>query len=379
MWQDDAGVLEEAELADSFFEDSGQPEPNEPTSELMAEQRAQMFKNRLRKNVRRLAPWARQRGLCAYRLYDSDIPEVRLIVERYADYLVLWDYLRRADRQESSAAHDGASPSPARARFLSEVLTALTQECGVPRERIICKTRRRQRTASAGQYERSEFSGGRVELLITEGGHRFYVNLSDYLDTGLFLDHRETRALVGKLSSGKRVLNLFGYTGSFTVYAAGGGATSSVTVDLSATYLDWAKRNFLVNGMDLGRHRIERADALAFLRAPHAAQEHGEFDLIVLDPPTFSNSKRMRGTLDVDRDHPWLIGQALGRLRKNHAGKLQPGCALLFSCNHRRFKLRTGDLPLNLGAFEIRDLTQETLPRDFHDPRTRCCYLIRPA
>jgi len=327
-----------------------------------------MFRNRLRKNLKRLEPWAGQRSLDAYRLYDSDIPEVRLIVERYADSLVLWEYARRADAEAVPAERE---------HFLSEVLSVLAEECAVARRDIFVKQRRRQRTASAGQYQPQEFAAPagepRRERLVREGGHRFWVNLSDYLDTGLFLDHRETRALVGRLSAGKRVLNLFGYTGSFTVYAAGGGAESSVTVDLSATYLDWAARNFAENGMDLRRHRLVRADVLTFLQKPPAGES---YDLIVLDPPTFSNSKRMRGTLDVARDHPWLIDQALRLLTP------RPGSALLFSSNNRRFTLRIEEIKNSAagssraGGLDIRDLSSETLPRDFHDPRTRCCYLI---
>lgn len=340
--------------------------------------RAEMFRNRLRKNVKRLLPWAKQRGLEAYRLYDSDIPEVRLIVERYGDHLMLWEYARR-DFNEADSGEK-------RERFLNDVTAALVDECGVPESRIFIKHRHRQRTATTGQYEKLDLAekkpGATRELIVREGGHRFFINLSDYLDTGLFLDHRETRALVQKLAAGKRVLNLFGYTGSFTVYAAGGGATGSVTVDLSRTYLDWAARNFAENQMDLRRHRLVRADALEFLREPstqasaHLSGERyagGAFDLIVLDPPTFSNSKRMRGTLDVARDHPWLIAQALRLLSSREDS------ALIFSCNNRRFNLRQGDLPKSPdgSTLEIRDLSAETLPFDFHDPRTRCCYLIR--
>lgn len=352
------------------------PPPTRPTQSAA---RAEMFRNRLRKNCKRLRSWAAQRQLDAYRLYDSDIPEVRLIVERYAEYLTLWEYARRADAEPDMG--------PERDRFLAEVMTILVEECGVPRDKIFLKHRHRQRTGTTGQYDRLEPAVGSRkrshELVVREGGFRFIVNLSDYLDTGLFLDHRETRALVRKLAAGKRVLNLFGYTGSFTVYAAGGGATSSVTVDLSRTYLDWAARNFRENRLDLQQHRLLRADALSFLRAPETAvrpQARGEsfsgsFDLIVLDPPTFSNSKRMLGTLDVARDHPWLIGQAMRLLSQ------RPDSALLFSCNNRRFTLKSGDLPTGSDGrpLEIRDLSSETLPLDFHDPRTRSCYLVRRA
>ncbi|PSM31917.1 class I SAM-dependent methyltransferase [Haliangium sp. UPWRP_2] len=347
---------------------SVEPEPREAAAQPRVSahtgpDRAQLFRNRLRKNLRRLQPWIKQQGIEAYRLYNSDIPEVRLIVERYGDYLALWEYSRAADRDlrrdtsERSAEHEA---------FLHDVVQALAQECRVPPERIVVKRRERQR----GRAQYQKLAETQREIIVHEGGHRFRVNLQDYLDTGLFLDHRGTRALVGSLSAGRRVLNLFGYTGSFTVYAAAGGARQTLTIDLSNTYLDWTERNLRENGLDLSRHRLLRADVLAWLREPPSTTtdvERDGFDLIVLDPPTFSNSKRMRDTLDIVRDHPWLLSQVLQRLRA--------GGQLLFSCNHRRFALRQDELP-EADSLHIRDLSAETLPPDFHDPRTRCCYLI---
>jgi 23S rRNA (cytosine1962-C5)-methyltransferase len=231
----------------------------------------------------------------------------------------------------------------------------------VPQERIHLKRRERQRGAS--QYQRIQHSDS--ELVVREGGHRFLLNLHDFLDTGLFLDHRETRALVQRASAGRRVLNLFAYTGSFTVYAAAGGALRTVTLDLSSTYLDWAGRNFALNRLDPQRHLRVRADALAYLANPGSVpQARGPFDLIVLDPPTFSNSKRMRGTLDVLRDHPALLQRALGLLA--------PGGALLFSTNQRGFKLRSDEIH---GARFV-DLSTATLSRDFRDEQARRCYWV---
>ena len=242
-----------------------------------------------------------------------------------------------------------------------DILAVVAELCEVPSESLYVKLRQRQR--GPRQYEKLD--SARHEFVVREGGHRFLVNLSDYLDTGLFLDHRETRALVGRMARGKRVLNLFAYTGSFSVYAAAGGAQSTVTMDLSATYLDWAGRNFALNGMDPRQHVRVRAEALSYLRAPRTVPAAaGPFDLIVLDPPTFSNSKKMAGTLDVLRDHPLLIADSL-RL-------LAPGGALLFSCNHHRFTLRADEIP---GA-HFQDLSAQTLPRDFHDPRTHRCFLV---
>jgi 23S rRNA (cytosine1962-C5)-methyltransferase len=260
---------------------------------------------------------------------------------------------------------DGADHDPApSSTFSQDVLAAVTEVCQVPAEAVYVKLRQRQR--GAAQYDKLD--SARDEFIVREGGHRFLVNLSDYLDTGLFLDHRETRALVQRLSAGKRVLNLFAYTGSFSVYAAAGGARSTVSMDLSRTYLDWAGRNFAENRLDPRLHVRVRADVMAYLHDPRRVPEAaGPFDLVVLDPPTFSNSKKMTGTLDVLRDHPWMIERAL-RL-------LTPDGQLLFSCNHHRFSLRADEAP---GA-HFEDLSQRTLPRDFHDQRTHRCYLITHA
>ena len=323
--------------------------------------RALMFQNRLRKNLRRLLPWARQRGIEALRLYDHDIPEVRVVVDRYGERVVVWEYARPA-RPDDRAADEGEPGETATAAsYTDDILAVVAELCEVPGESLYVKLRQRQR--GPRQYEKLD--SARHEFVVREGGQKFLVNLSDYLDTGLFLDHRETRALVGCLARGKRVLNLFAYTGSFSVYAAAGGALSTVTMDLSATYLDWAERNFALNGMDPRQHVLVRAEALSYLRAPRTVPAAaGPFDLIVLDPPTFSNSKKMAGTLDVLRDHPLLIEDCL-RL-------LAPGGALLFSCNHHRFALRADEIP---GA-HFQDLSAQTLPRDFHDPRTHRCFLI---
>jgi len=318
--------------------------------------KVEMFGNRLRKNLKRLVPWAAQRGIEAYRLYDRDIPEVRLVVDRYDSVLVVYPYVYSGEMTEDEQAEQDA--------YLQDLLQTLSTLTGVPGDRIFVKERRRQR--GTAQYERLDDQ--QAELVIRENGHRFLVNLSDYLDTGLFLDHRDTRALVQKLSAGRRVLNLFGYTGSFSVYAAKGGALSTVTVDLSATYLAWAVRNLQLNGLNLHSHKQVRADVLAMLRDPLSVPEvRGQFDLIILDPPTFSNSKRMHGTFDLKRDHEWLVR---GTMRF-----LAPGGVLLFSSNRRGFALRPEDFP----DLDIRDISDKTLPRDFHDPLVRVCYLIEPA
>lgn len=318
-----------------------------------------MFCNRLRKNVRRLVPWAARHGIEAYRLYDADIPEVRLLVERFGDHLVVWEYARRAERTEEGAA--------AQQVFFAEALSALCAETGVSPDHLHVKRRERQR----GRMQYQRLAGHAHEHVVREGGHRFRVNLDDFLDTGLFLDHRPTRALVQQVAQGRRVLNLFCYTGSFSVYAAAGGAVQTVSVDLSNTYLAWAERNFIENGLPLSRHRLVQADALALLQDPAGpAQIGGPFDLIVLDPPTFSNSKRMATTLDISRDHPRLVMQALRFL--------SPDGILLFSCNQQRFVFQPAHLSLP-AAYTLCDITRATLPEDIHNPRARTCILIGPT
>lgn len=342
----------------------------EKGSEKEPDGRVEMFRNRLRKNLARLLPWARQRGIEALRLYDRDIPEVRLIVEKYREagpepgrdpgreHIVLWEYARRDETEEAAKLDPAQAAEP---RFLDGVIAAISELCAIPPERVHLKRRERQR--GAAQYQRLQ--RGAPELVVREGGHRFLLNLTDFLDTGLFLDHRETRALVQRAAAGRRVLNLFAYTGSFTVYAAAGGALRSVSMDLSSTYLDWAGRNFALNRLDPSRHLRVRADVLAYLRAPASIPEaRGPFDLIVLDPPTFSNSKRMDGTLDVLRDHPLLIERCLALLA--------PGGVLLFSTNHTGFRLRTDEL----AGIRCRDLSADTLSRDFREAQARRCFWI---
>jgi 23S rRNA G2069 N7-methylase RlmK/C1962 C5-methylase RlmI len=301
-----------------------------------------MLQNRLRKRARHLAKWARREGVGCYRLYDCDIPELPLVVERYERFLHISVYAREGDPVRDEA-------------WLERMRLAAAEALDVPEANAFAKRRAGQR--GTAQYEKLEASG--AFHTVSEGGHRFRVNLRDYVDTGLFLDHRKTRARVEREAAGKRFLNLFCYTGAFTVYAAAGGAVSSTSVDLSKTYLDWAGENLRLNGLDRPEHALVRADALEFL-----ARKSGPYDLAVLDPPTFSNSKKMRAELDLQRDHVELIRATL-RL-------LVPGGALWFSTNYRRFKLDAGAL----GASHIEDLSRATLPPDFADARTRYCWRI---
>jgi 23S rRNA (guanine2445-N2)-methyltransferase / 23S rRNA (guanine2069-N7)-methyltransferase len=304
-----------------------------------------MFANRLRKNLKNLGRWARQNGITCYRLYDADLPEYAVAVDLYEQWVHVQEY-------EAPATVD-AKKAESRLR---EVLAVLPTVLEVPAENVFLKVRRRQKGTS--QYEKFDQRGDFHE--VGEGGCRFLVNFSDYLDTGLFLDHRPTRHLLRELAPGRRFLNLFAYTGAATVYAAAGGARSTTTVDMSQVYLDWARRNLALNGFSAPPHEFVRADCLEWLQ-----RERRQFDLIFLDPPTFSTSKRMETTFDVQRDHVSLL-QAT-------AGLLAPDGVLIFSNNSRRFKMDREELP----EFQVEEISRQTIPRDFErNPRIHNCWRI---
>jgi 23S rRNA (guanine2445-N2)-methyltransferase / 23S rRNA (guanine2069-N7)-methyltransferase len=328
-------------------------------TEAVASPGAQMFANRLDKNLKRLAKQAQRAQVSCYRLYDADMPEYSFAIDRYAAagtdtvHLHVQEYAAPASVDVDAAR-----------RRRREALSILPQALQIPPERIHLRLRRRQ--GGSGQYQRQPAAAGsnaaQRTLTVEEGGLRFSVNLDDYLDTGLFLDHRLTRARLRERARGARFLNLFCYTASATVYAASGGAHGSVSVDLSNSYLDWAAENFKLNGLDPAQHRLERADCRQWLRE---AATDTRFDLIFLDPPTFSNSKRMQGVLDVQRDHPDLIELCM-RL-------LAPRGLLLFSTNAQRFRPD----PALERRWQIKDISAQTLPFDFErNPRIHRCFEI---
>lgn len=324
------------DLEPEWFVNEGQGPRPLPEAERGAG--AAMLANRLRKNFKQLRRWLQQEDIRCYRLYDADMPEYALAVDVYegaARWLHVQEY----------AAPPSIDPKAARLR-LREALGVLPEVLEVSPGQLFFKVRRRQR--GSAQYERLAEHKRFYE--VQEKGCRFWVNFEDYLDTGLFLDHRETRALLRDRSNGQRFLNLFAYTGTATVYAATGGARCTTSVDLSRTYLDWAQRNLVLNGLEGGRHELIQADCLQWLGRMRGQRQ---FDLIFLDPPSFSTSKRMQGTLDVQRDHVALIQGAMGLLAT--------GGTLVFSCNLRQFVLDRAAL----GAFNLRDLSRETLPKDF--------------
>ncbi|QQO08381.1 class I SAM-dependent methyltransferase [Breznakiella homolactica] len=333
--------------------------PDSPADTKTALQ-AEMLYNRLTKRFRHLRKWARRTGTGAYRLYDRDIPEIPLVLDVYGENLAGALYKRPYEKDPQEEA-----------LWLAAMAAAASRAADIPEDSIFIKQRERQRGKS--QYERIQAQG--VFRDVSEGGLLFRVNLSDYLDTGLFLDHRKTRSMVRDTAAGKRVLNLFCYTASFSVYAAAGGAAGIDSVDLSNTYLDWGMVNFKLNGFDAekitpeqftaaGRrgkpYRFIRGDGIRFLR--EAAAAGLRWDLIILDPPTFSNSKKMSGTLDIRRDYRELTDRCLTLL--------SPAGTLWFSTNARNFTLDPGDFP----GFTVRDMKKATLDEDFRGKSHRSCY-----
>lgn len=310
-----------------------------------------MLENRLKKRFRHLRKWARRTAVTCFRVYERDIPEVPVIVDWYDGEAVAWIYERHSDR----------TPEEVQA-WTEAVGKAVTAALEIPPEGLHVKERRRQKGLQ--QYRR--MAEAHHAKVVVESGLKLEVNLSDFLDTGLFLDHRETRAMVREKAKGGRFLNLFAYTGSFTCHAIAGGARATTSVDMSRTYIDWIRRNLALNEMaESGAHRLVQADCLAFL-ADEAATP-SRYDLIVCDPPTFSNSKRMEvGSFSVDRDHPDLIAGCLALLA--------PDGELVFSTNSRSFKLDPEAMPRGTVA---EDITTRTLPEDYKGKRPHRCFSIR--
>ncbi len=306
---------------------------------------AQMLANRLEKNRRRLKKWLKKSGETCYRLYDADMPEYALAIDVYGDRVHVQEY----------AAPKSVDAAQAQKR-LFEALAVIPEVLEVDPARVVVK--RRERQSGRAQYQKQAATGERFE--VREGPARLWVNLRDYLDTGLFLDHRPVRRMLHEMAAGKRFLNLFCYTATATVQAALGGASESVSVDLSNTYLEWARDNFALNRLDPGRHRVVRDDCLRWLETAGT-----QFDLIFMDPPTFSNSKKMADTLDVQRDHGRLVRLAMARLA--------PGGTLVFSNNQRRFKL-DADLTEH---YAVEEISAKTFDPDFsRNPDLHHVFLI---
>ena len=315
-------------------------------SPLPADTEGADFANRLQKNLRKLLKWAEKEGVSCFRVYDKDLPDYNVSVDIYGKWVHVQEFAAPATVDADLAAGR-----------LSLILAIIRETLGIKRERIFIKTRRRQKGKQ--QYEKKDNRNRMHE--VREGGCSFLVNLSDYLDTGLFLDYRPVRARITEAAAGLRFLNLFGYTGTASVCAAQGGAASTTTVDLSNTYLQWARTNLSLNGFSGPMHEIVQADCLAWLQETDKL-----YDLILLDPPTFSNTKKTARIFDIQRDHGRLIALAMAHLDDSGL--------LLFSTNFRKFIL---DANLQ-DDFEILDISNQTVPFDFErNQKIHKCWEIR--
>jgi len=313
----------------------------------MTDDKFLMFRNRLEKVYRHSGKQAKRLGITCYRLYDHDLPEFPFCIEIYEQNIYVAEYKRRHGMDEDQ--HD---------EWMKRSIVVICEILNVSDENIFLKLRQRK-PGRLGQYQKT--AGKQSEFIVEENKLKFIVNLSDYLDTGLFLDHRATREKVRAEAKDKKVLNLFAYTGSFSVYAAAGKANEIVTVDLSKTYLGWAQRNMKLNEfIDPSKYKFIHADVLQYL---HTIPEN-YFDLVILDPPTFSNSKRMEDILDIQKDHVKLINDCLRILK--------PKGKIYFSTNYKRFVLETASIRSSL----IKDITKQTTPFDFEGRLFRLCFEI---
>jgi 23S rRNA (cytosine1962-C5)-methyltransferase/23S rRNA (guanine2445-N2)-methyltransferase / 23S rRNA (guanine2069-N7)-methyltransferase len=297
--------------------------------------------NRLEKNDKKIRPWAERKGYEAYRLYDLDIPEYPFILDRYGEFLLFYD--RSDERIERDKLH------------IQESIRAIQDSYRPKPGQLILKSRERQKGSS--QYQK--LASKKNFFIVREGELRFEVNLHDYLDTGLFLDHRPLRERLLKEAKG-RVLNLFCYTGALSVAAAKAGAEVT-SIDLSQTYLEWAQRNFRENGLDPSLHRFFRQDLMQYLAGP----ARDLYDLILLDPPTFSNSKKMKESFEVERDQDFLVDNCMKRLK--------PEGLLIFSNNKRKFRLSESIS----NRYVAKDITENTIPFDFHNQSIHRCFEVR--
>jgi len=297
---------------------------------------AEMFANRLKKNLKHLGKWARKNKIECYRLYDADLPDYAVAIDIYGEHVHIQEY----------APPKSIDPEKAVQR-INDVMQIVPQLLDVPVAHVVLKLRKKQRGTQ--QYE--AHGSQKQRFKVAENDLSFWINLTDYLDTGLFLDHRITRSMLAEDAAGKDFLNLFAYTGSASVYSAAGNAKSTTTVDMSNTYLDWARDNMSLNNFTGDNHRFIRANCLEWLQS--AQQEQQRYGLIFLDPPTFSNSTRMEGVFDIQRDHIALLNMTASLLDKNGV--------IIFSTNCRNFKL---DPDLS-NKFAIENISSKTLPKDF--------------
>lgn len=305
--------------------------------------------NRIKKNLKSRKNLVKNSKVTAYRLYEKDIPEYPYIIDVFNDYAVVYE-------KGKKITDDNPEESSLRQEHQSNICDALVENLGIPENKIIFKVRKKQKGKS--QYEQIK----KVDQFFTvsENGMEFLVNVQDYLDPGLFLDHRPLREIINKTSRNKSVLNLFAYTGSISVAAALGGAAVT-TVDMSKTYLNWAEENFEVNDIDFRIHQFIQADVIQYIEKPLKQK----YDIIVLDPPSFSNSKRMDNDFDVQTDHGEMVQTLMTSLKSNGV--------LYFSNNYRKFKL-DADI---YERYDVKDITLKSIPKDFRDLKIHVCFEIK--
>lgn len=311
-------------------------------------QQKEFFTNRIKKNEKQLRKWRKKENITCWRVYDKDIPEIPVVIECYNNAIHAAEY--RTFKIEDEKARE---------IWLNDLLKVAAAALGINEENIYFKFRKRQKGLQ--QYEK--FAETRRRIIVEENDLRFIVNLTDYIDTGLFLDHRITRDMVRSISEGRRILNLFSYTGSFSVYAADGGADQTISVDLSNTYLSWAEENFRLNGLYNGKQKFIKDDVFHYLKE---AQKKGErFDLAIIDPPTFSNSKMSNHVLDIQKDYAKLLNNLLPLLNSD--------ADVFFSTNFTRFKPDNTTLMYT----KIEDITGVTIPPDFRNKKIHYCYHLK--
>lgn len=315
-----------------------------------------MFQNRLKKLRKEKEKWAKRTAVEAFRIYDEDIPQVPVILDRYLDYFVLYD--------KSSLRFQTEEEKELRFKSIANIVSDIYQ---IPMEQIYLKTRKKQK--GRDQYEKLDSES--KEITISENGNHFIINLSDYLDTGLFLDHRLTRKWCGESSSGKHVLNLFCYTGSFSVYAAVGGALSVTSLDMSNRYIEWAKRNLTLNGKSGKQYEYLTVDVLQWVRDEAKNPERKRYDLIILDPPTFSNSKKMSEEWNVEENHRNFILTLLTKF-------LTPKGEIWFSTNFRKFNWAIPEEEWTERGYLCLDMTLQSIPEDFRDKKIHRLFKIKP-
>ncbi|MBN2342269.1 MAG: class I SAM-dependent methyltransferase [Deltaproteobacteria bacterium] len=317
-----------------------------PSSEKWPAQ-ADMLTNRVRKNQRRLKGWLKKTGVSCYRLYHTDIPEIPLLIDWYEGKLHVGVKIK------------GVQNDPAENEWIQFLIQHLSDALNIAGENVFIK----YRVQGTGGAQYTAVANEARIFHVHEGGHQFVVNLSDYLDTGLFLDHRVTRQMVQHDAAGKRFLNLFAYTGSFTVYAAAGGAVATTTVDLSNTYLNAAKINMELNGFTGGSHRYQKHDVLRLLRRGEIREM---YDLVVMDAPTISKSKSMKQNLVIQKDYIWMLNALLASVSRDGA--------IYFSCNLSNFTFNASQV----AASHVEEITHQTVPPDFSGkPPHKCFRLVK--